>query len=123
MSDIDLVISRCKELESLLERHGARGSGLHEKTSSLAHRLPPATVRQLRFIATVRNRLVHESEYRRIDDRPGFLRACDEAEQAIHDALGDGQPRQPSRLRRILIALAIAAVVAIIVRVLYGLGV
>lgn len=123
VSDVDLAISRCKKLESLLERHGATGRGLHEKTSSLTARLPAETIRQLRFIATVRNRILHEADYERIDDRPGFLRACDEAEQAIHDALGDGRPGKRSTVRRIAAGLLIAIIVAAVVVVLQRMGI
>jgi hypothetical protein len=79
MSDIELAISRVKALESLLEQLGATGKGLHEKVTSVEGKLPPALVKKLRFVATIRNKIVHESQYQQIDDRAGFLRACDEA--------------------------------------------
>ena len=84
MSDIELAISRVKQLESLLEQAlGATGKGLHEKVSSVQDRLVPALVKKLRFVATVRNKIVHEADYQRIDDRAGFVRACDEAEAEL----------------------------------------
>jgi hypothetical protein len=84
MSDIELAITRTKALESLLEDAlGAGGKGLHEKVTSVQDRLPEPLVRKLRFIATVRNKIVHESSYQHIDDRPGFVRACDEAEAEL----------------------------------------
>jgi len=83
MSDIDLAIKSCKRLESLLAKLGAEGRGLHEKTSSLAGRLPEQTVKQLRFIATVRNKIVHEENYQQIDDRNGFKQAVREAERTL----------------------------------------
>jgi hypothetical protein len=83
MSDIELAITRVKALESLLEALGATGKGLHEKVTSVQDRLPPPLVKKLRFIATVRNKIVHESNYQQIDDRAGFLRACDEAEAEL----------------------------------------
>jgi hypothetical protein len=80
MSDIELAITRVKALESVLEQAlGATGKGLHEKVTSVQDRLPPPLVKKLRFLATVRNKIVHESNYQQIDDRAGFLRACDEA--------------------------------------------
>lgn len=55
MSDIELVIKRCKRLESLLGKHfAADGRGLHEKVTSVEHALPNPLVKRLRFIATVR---------------------------------------------------------------------
>lgn len=83
MSDIALAITRVKALESLLEQIGATGRGLHEKVTSVHDKLSPALVKKLRFIATVRNKIVHESDYQQIDDRDGFLRACEEAEAEL----------------------------------------
>lgn len=84
MSDIELAISRVKALESLLEvALGATGKGLHEKVSSVQARLPQPLVKRLRFIATVRNKIVHEADYQQIDDRAGFERACAEAETEL----------------------------------------
>jgi hypothetical protein len=84
MSDIELAITRVKALESLLEQAlGATGKGLHEKITSVQDKLPQALVKKLRFVATVRNKIVHESDYKEIDDRAGFVRACDEAESEL----------------------------------------
>jgi hypothetical protein len=84
MSDIELVITRTKALEALLEQGlGAVGKGLHEKVTSVQDRLPPALVRKLRFVATVRNKLVHDTGYQQLDDRPGFERAGAEAEREL----------------------------------------
>ena len=88
MSDIELAITRTKALESLLEgSFGANGKGLHEKVSSVQARLPQSLVRKLRFIATIRNKIVHEQGYNRIDDRSGFETACDEAEGELRAML------------------------------------
>ena len=79
---------KTKALESLLEQGlGATGKGLHEKVSSVQARLPQPLVKKLRFIATVRNKIVHEADYQKIDDRAGFTRACDEAEAALRAML------------------------------------
>lgn len=84
MSDIELVINRTKTLEAILERGlGATGKGLHEKISSVQGKLPEALVRKLRFVATLRNKLVHDAGYQKLDDRPAFERACQEAEAEL----------------------------------------
>jgi len=80
MSDIELAVTRTKALEALLEGLGATGKGLHEKVTSVQAKLPPPLVKKLRFVATIRNKIVHESSYQQMDDRAGFERACDEAE-------------------------------------------
>lgn len=88
MSDIELAISRVKVLESLLEQGlGATGKGLHEKVTSVQDKLSPPLVKKLRFVATIRNKIVHESDYTQIDDRDGFIRACDEAEAELRAML------------------------------------
>jgi hypothetical protein len=88
MSDIELAVTHTKTLESLLEQGlGATGKGLHEKVSSVQDRLQPALVKKLRFIATVRNKIVHEADYQQIEDRAGFTRACEEAEAALRAML------------------------------------
>ena len=58
------VIDVARDLETLLVARGATGRGLHEKISSVVGRLPDGIERQLRFIATVRNRLLHEGGFR-----------------------------------------------------------
>ncbi|HET6247040.1 MAG TPA: hypothetical protein VFE47_05015 [Tepidisphaeraceae bacterium] len=84
MSDIDLAISHSKALEGLLEQKlGATGKGLHEKVSSVETRLPRELVRKIRLVATVRNKIVHESDYKSIDDRNAFLKAAKESEREL----------------------------------------
>lgn len=94
MSDIELAITRTKSLESFIEQAlGATGKGLHEKVSSVQDRLQPALVKKLRFIATVRNKIVHEASYEKIDDRARFIAACDEADaelKAMFAPVGEG---------------------------------
>jgi hypothetical protein len=114
MSDIELAVTRVKALEALLEQAlGATGKGLHEKVSSVQPRLPPALVKRLRFVATVRNKIVHEADYKQIDDRAGFTRACDEAEAELRAML---RPATRGRgFGRVLVGLAILVVIAAIV--------
>ena len=83
-SDIDLVIRRSKRLERLLrEELAATGRGLHELVTSVERDLPRPLVRRLRFIATVRNKLVHDDRVTKIDARRDFAAACDLAEREI----------------------------------------
>lgn len=73
MSDLDLAISTAKKFETILsERFGAEGRGLHEKVTAAEANLPTDVTRALRFIATVRNKLVHEDGYGKIDDLDYF---------------------------------------------------
>ncbi len=80
----ELVISKCKKLEKMLaDGLGASGKGLHEKVSSVQDRLPPPLVKRLRYIASVRNDLVHESDSNRLDDVNGYKEACSKAEAEL----------------------------------------
>ena len=102
MSDLDLAVRRSKRLERRLrDGLGATGKGLHELTSSVEKKLPADAVRKLRFVATLRNKLVHDLDYERLDDRAGFVAACDEAEREIERASGPGA-RDSMRLAIIL---------------------
>ncbi|MDB5313720.1 MAG: hypothetical protein JWO38_7922 [Gemmataceae bacterium] len=92
MSDIELAVTRTKALEALLEQGlGATGKGLHEKVTSVQTKLGPVLVKKLRFVATVRNKIVHETSYQQFDNRPGFERACADAEQELRAMLAPPQ--------------------------------
>ncbi|MEX2212896.1 MAG: hypothetical protein WD768_02130 [Phycisphaeraceae bacterium] len=108
MSDIDLVIKSSKKLESMLTKLGAEGRGLHEKVSSLEKKLGQPLVRKLRFIATVRNKVVHEQDYEKIDDRRGFIDAVKEAKRELR-ALGGGSAGVKWKLWLALVILLAAA--------------
>ena len=83
-SDIERAVKWSKRFESLLERRfGARGRGLHEKIDSVEGDLDRDTVRALRLVATVRNKIVHEDGYDKIDDRARFKAACNAADRAL----------------------------------------
>lgn len=61
-SDIETVIEHSKAIEQILsERFGATGRGLHEKANSVANQLDEPTIKTLRWIATMRNKVVHEN--------------------------------------------------------------
>lgn len=115
MSDIELAIRWSKKLESLLGRLGAAGRGLHEKVSSVERKLPDPLVRKLRFIATVRNKVVHDDEYHRIDDRAGFDKACKEAETQLRKMAGV-KPAGRRVVWSVLLALAVALIVYWLIR-------
>lgn len=110
MSDIDLAITRSKRLERMLEKNlKASGRGLHEKVSSVESRLSEETVRKLRKVATIRNKIVHEENYTKMDDRKGFIRACDEAERELRSVGGRGAGKWKIMF---LLLIALAGIVA-----------
>lgn len=91
MGDLERVIRCSKRFEAALtRRYGAQGRGLHEKISDAEARLDPDLVRDLRFIATIRNKLVHEEGYDRIDDRAAFARRSARAAKKLRLRRGPG---------------------------------
>ncbi|MFC5511012.1 hypothetical protein ACFPOU_07725 [Massilia jejuensis] len=79
MSQIELAVTLSRRLESLLEQqHHASGKGLHEKVSSVEAKLPAELVKTLRYIATMRNSVVHEEGFV-IDDPARFSAQGDAA--------------------------------------------
>lgn len=83
MSDIENVVTRTRRLETLLRnQYHAQGKGLHQLITSCEERLPHDVIAKLRFIATIRNKVVHEDQYQ-LDDKQGFLSACDECEREL----------------------------------------
>lgn len=89
-NDFELVIVASKELEHLLEFHfgavqapGGSPIGLQEKitiaAASSGGAISPQLQKRMRYLATLRNKLVHDRSYNALDDRPGFIRAYDES--------------------------------------------
>lgn len=78
-SDLELTIEASKKLESLLERnYGASGRGLHSKTDSVAHLLSERCIGQLRYVATLRNQIVHEEQVTELECRHRFTEVVEE---------------------------------------------
>jgi len=64
MNQIEVAVKISRHLETLLEKnYQATGKGLHEKVTSVESRLDEALVKQLRYIATIRNSVVHEDGF------------------------------------------------------------
>ncbi len=93
-NDFELVIRSSKELEYLLETHfgavaaaGAPPLGLQDKiTIAGGAGVPPALQKRMRYLATIRNRLVHDRGFDAIPDRAAFI-ASFEASVAELNAL------------------------------------
>lgn len=83
LASIEMAVRASRKLEGLLERRfSATGKGLHEKVSSVERALPKDAVKTLRWIATVRNRLVHEDGYE-LSDAAQFEAAVARAVRAL----------------------------------------
>ncbi|OEE35530.1 hypothetical protein A1QO_19945 [Vibrio genomosp. F10 str. ZF-129] len=62
-SEYKIVISGSKKIEGMLTKKGATGKGLHEKVSSIESYTPASLVKDIRSVATIRNKLVHEEDF------------------------------------------------------------
>lgn len=83
-SDIDYVVRATKQLrQRLVDELGAQGLSLHECLDTLVDRLPEPDMRRLRFIATVRNKIINEVGTDTLDNRSGFVQAVDQANASI----------------------------------------
>ena len=75
-NDYELVIRTSKELEYFLEAEfQAHGKGLHEKITSIQNELPAELCKRMRFLATIRNKLIHERGFDQIPDRAAFIQS------------------------------------------------
>jgi hypothetical protein len=96
-NDFELVIRVSKELEHILTTHcNAQGKGLHEYTSSALINqkpLPPDVVKQLRYLATLRNKLIHEKDFNSIPDRDSFILAFQQTEQELSKLIADANSK------------------------------
>jgi hypothetical protein len=95
-NDYELVIKASKELEYILEHHfGATGKGLHEKISSASPFLPnPHIVKNMRYLATIRNQLVHQRGFDTIPDRHSFIALFRSSINELEEILEQRQKRQ-----------------------------
>lgn len=72
------VVKRSKTIERLLEQnYGAVGKGLFEKAKSVEDRIDFDIFKKLKFIAAVRNKVVHEEGYVFDGRQDDYLNTCD----------------------------------------------
>lgn len=61
------IVEYNKKIEKILtDKYQAQGKGLHSKVSSVESKLSPELVKKIRYIATIRNKLVHEADFSNI---------------------------------------------------------
>lgn len=83
MSQVEAVVLRTRHIEKILrEQYHAQGQGLHELISSCEERLPRKILKDIRYIATTRNKLANDESFE-LDDLDAFLALCDECAEEI----------------------------------------
>lgn len=109
MSDIDLAVRASRRLENILEaRFGAKGRGLHSMISSVEHSIPKPLVRSLRWVATMRNKVVHDESFKLED--PAAFKA--EAKRLEKELSRHARGRIPGRTKALVLLSVLFAVVA-----------
>jgi hypothetical protein len=93
MAFTESVIDRTKRIEKQLKDLGAEGVGLHDLASSVSSLLDDQLRFRLRYIITVRNKVVHEHDYVFDDDETEFIAKCDEVLQKLSALRPAQQPR------------------------------
>ena len=68
----------------LEQKFGATGRGLHEKLSSIEYQLEAGLVKNIRWIATMRNKVVHENF--QLTNQNDFLRSCQRALEGLQNS-------------------------------------
>ena len=99
-NDYELVIRSAKELEFILEsKFGASGQSIHQKIDSLpANTLPDSLVKQMRFLATMRNKLVHERGFDSIPDRARFITQFEASVLELEKLVLARDPNTPNQI-------------------------
>lgn len=59
----EVVVKNTKKIEAILNNMNAEGSGLYEKSLSIQNKLDKKTLNSIRFVSTIRNKLLHEDGF------------------------------------------------------------
>ncbi len=81
----EIVIKNSKIIEKKLIQLGGLGNGLHDDATSLEGKLDEQIIKKIRYVATVRNKLIHEDNFElTIDDFNSYRNACNEIIKALN---------------------------------------
>mmetsp|Transcript_2341 Transcript_2341/g.5341 ORF Transcript_2341/g.5341 Transcript_2341/m.5341 type:complete len:119 (-) Transcript_2341:94-450(-) len=92
-NDFELVIRATKDLEHLLETGfdapSGKNVGLHDKITAVqnSHGLSVDTVKKLRYLVTIRNKLVHDHDFNKLPDRVHFAKSYDSVERELKEKM------------------------------------
>uniref|UniRef100_A0A7S1D167 DUF4145 domain-containing protein n=1 Tax=Cyclophora tenuis TaxID=216820 RepID=A0A7S1D167_CYCTE len=90
-NDFELVIRATKDLEHLLETEFGAPSGkqigLHDKISFVqsAASISPTAVRKMRYLVTLRNKLVHDHDFNELPDWKDFAQSYDQVAKELYE--------------------------------------
>ncbi|OHE82499.1 MAG: hypothetical protein A2107_13420 [Verrucomicrobia bacterium GWF2_62_7] len=92
MSFLEDTIKSTARIEERLDHLGGRGSGIYELASSVRPRLSESLFTRIRSIATVRNKLAHEPDYRFDGNEAEFVASCEAVVTELGELLSSRHP-------------------------------
>ena len=99
MSIIEQVINHTKKAEHILETHfKAEGRGMHEKLSHAERYIPASLLKKLRYVATIRNKLMHEHGFE-LSEPELFLDAARKAVAELEELAATQTRRRAKTMR------------------------
>ncbi len=94
------IVERSKKLEAMLKNLDAEGRGMHELISSVQNKFDAELNKKLRFIATIRNNAIHDTEFNINDNIERFHSACDEAEIELKKIIKPVSTKRTARKKK-----------------------
>ena len=86
------ILDYSTQIESLLVELGAIGRGMHEKLDSIESIIAPFMVRKIRWLATIRNKAVHEANF--CTDLDNFVENANNAINFLQNLLTEQKQQQ-----------------------------
>lgn len=86
------ILDYSTQIESLLVDLGAIGRGMHEKLDSIESIISPSMVRKIRWLATIRNKAVHEANF--CTDLDNFVENANNAINFLQNLLTEQKQQQ-----------------------------
>jgi alpha-galactosidase len=86
------ILDYSTQIESLLVELGAIGRGMHEKLDSIESIISPSMVRKIRWLATIRNKAVHEANF--CTDLDNFVENANNAINFLQNLLTEQKQQQ-----------------------------
>lgn len=89
------ILDYSTQIESLLVELGAIGRGMHEKLDSIESIISPSMVRKIRWLATIRNKAVHEANF--CTDLDNFVENANNAINFLQNLLTEQKQQQEQK--------------------------
>lgn len=93
------VIRYSKKIESILIQYGAEGTGIHSYLNSLEDgKIDSKTIKELRWIATLRNNVVHNDLHLSDTEFKNFETACERSINVLNSSLDNSNIKSEEKV-------------------------